>query len=193
MPAEDGPGRCRASLAVSRAPHRAHEDERPPGRVRVDERFRPAGVEDAPATRLLQTLRMEVVHRAVARLARRGACVVPGTRGRSDVPPGSTLGPAVAVSPHRLRADNLQRGRSRRPPSRPRPAGRWCASSRAEPRSCPPRGAEGSSSISSSTPSSGWPPRSSAHEPNACSRSSCPPTPPAMTSPRTTTPSRATR
>ena len=46
VPAHDRPGRGRPSFAVSRAPHRADEDERSSRRVRVDERLRTAWIEE---------------------------------------------------------------------------------------------------------------------------------------------------
>ena len=53
-------------LAVACAPHRADEDQRAAGHVRVDQRLRPCDVEDRAAARLLLPLRMEEPHGAVA-------------------------------------------------------------------------------------------------------------------------------
>ena len=78
VPACDRPARARATLAAPDAEHHADDHERAPRGVRVDQRLRATGVEQARSV-ALAPLGMEVVHAAAAEALRRARHVA-GTR-----------------------------------------------------------------------------------------------------------------
>ena len=111
VPAEDGTGGCRASLAVPRAPHRADQDERAPGRIRVDQRLGSCEVEDRPAAWLLRALCVEVAHGVVANPSRGSPRVIPGTTRSAHVTPTTLLRRSHEPAEDRARPRSLLRRR----------------------------------------------------------------------------------
>ena len=110
VPARDRPSRRRAALVRASTPHRSHQHQRSPRRVREDERFRPASVQDAARARLRRALRVEVVHRPIACLPRSPVRPVTGARSSIEVPPPSRLRLGDQPVAQQSRTGSLVRG-----------------------------------------------------------------------------------
>ena len=87
VPPQNGSGRSRADLAVPGAPHRSDENERPSGRVRVDERLGTREVEDRSASRCFVPFGVEEEDARVTGSALAGSGVVARTTRRPNVVP----------------------------------------------------------------------------------------------------------